>query len=182
MRAVSLLFAGLFAGFLLGVLVLENSLRGFDPAVYTQVRLVELESLDTLASVTLVPAIVTTLVLVFLARGNDRRLVLLGAALLVVVFATTLAINLPINSDQAGWSVAAPPADWENVRDRWQLAHLARTVAAVTAFVVLLASAVWGGGKKSDDTGRRQPVDEEVVGDRLDGAVLEARRGLRHGQ
>ena len=56
-RGVSLLFSGLFAGFLLCVLVLENSLRGFDASVYTQVRLVELDRLDTLASVTLIPAI-----------------------------------------------------------------------------------------------------------------------------
>jgi hypothetical protein len=47
---VSLLFAGLFSGFLLGVLVLEASLRGYDGSVYTQVRRVEPDSLDTLAA------------------------------------------------------------------------------------------------------------------------------------
>ncbi|HEY4568938.1 MAG TPA: DUF1772 domain-containing protein [Kribbella sp.] len=143
-RGVSLLFSGLFAGFLLCVLVLENSLRGYGASVYTQVRLVELDSLDKLASVTLIPAIVTTVVLAIRARGNDRRLVLIGVALLVVVFATTLAVNLPINSDQAGWAVASPPADWASVRDRWQLAHLGRTVAALLAFGMLVGSAVRG--------------------------------------
>jgi hypothetical protein len=207
-RGLSLLFTGLFSGFLLGVMVLENSLRGFGASVYTQVRLVELDSLDTLASVTLIPALVTTLVLAILARGNERWVVLVGAALLVVVFGTTLAVNLPINADQAAWAVGAPPADWADVRDRWQLAHLARTIAAVAAFAVLLAPAVRAGRhevvggrgrrstdagrdqrtlvevrgrwSRSEDAGRSEAIDDQVVGDGLSGAVLEARGGLRH--
>ncbi|TCO45763.1 uncharacterized protein DUF1772 [Kribbella antiqua] len=140
LRTASLLFSGLFAGFLLGVLVLESSLREYDAAVYTQVRQVELDSLDTLASVTLIPAIITTVVLAIRARGNNRRLVLMAAALLLVVFATTLAINLPINADQGDWSVQNPPADWASLRDRWQVAHLVRTVAAILAFASLITA------------------------------------------
>jgi uncharacterized membrane protein len=139
-RSASLLFSGVFAGFLVCVLVLENSLRGFDASVYTQTRLVELDSLDKLASATLIPAMITTVLLAIRARGNDRRVVLVAVALLVIVFATTLAINLPINSDQAAWSVQNPPSDWASVRDRWQIAHTIRTVAAVLAFGLLIVA------------------------------------------
>ena len=139
-RSASLLFSGVFAGFLVCVLVLENSLRGFDAAVYTQTRLVELDSLDKLASATLIPAMITTVVLAIRARGNDRRVVLVAIALLVIVFATTFAINLPINSDQSAWSVQSPPSDWTSVRDRWQVAHAIRTVAAVLAFGLLIVT------------------------------------------
>lgn len=139
-RSASLLFSGVFAGFLVCVLVLENSLRGFDASVYTQTRLVELDSLDKLASATLIPAMITTVVLAIRARGNDRRVVLVAIALLVIVFATTFAINLPINSDQTAWSVQNPPSDWASVRDRWQVAHAIRTVAAVLAFGLLIVA------------------------------------------
>ncbi|RZU18395.1 uncharacterized protein DUF1772 [Kribbella rubisoli] len=139
-RSASLLFSGVFAGFLVCVLVLENSLRGFDAAVYTQTRLVELDSLDKLASATLIPAMITTVLLAIRARGNDRRIVLIAIALLVVVFATTFAINLPINSDQSAWSVQNPPSDWADVRDRWQVAHAIRTAAAVLAFGLLITA------------------------------------------
>ncbi len=139
-RSASLLFSGVFAGFLVCVLVLENSLRGFDAAVYTQTRLVELDSLDKLASATLIPAMITTVLLAIRARGNDRRVVLVAIALLVVVFATTFAINLPINSDQSAWSVQNPPSDWADVRDRWQVAHAIRTAAAVLAFGLLITA------------------------------------------
>jgi hypothetical protein len=158
-RGVSLLFSGLFAGFLLCVLVLENSLRGFDASVYTQVRLVELDSLDTLASVTLIPAIVTTVVLAIRVRGNNRRVVLVAVALLLVVFATTLAINLPINADQSSWAVLNPPADWAGVRDRWQVAHLIRTVAATVAFGSLIAAALTRPNQIVGDGVRRTPLE-----------------------
>ncbi len=144
-RPAGLLFTGLFAGFLVGVLVLENSLRGYGASVYTQVRMVELDSLDKLASITLIPALVCTLVLAVLvirAKGNDRWLVVGAFALLTLVLVTTLVINLPINGDQVDWSVQSPPSDWASVRDRWQAAHVVRTVSAVLAFGSLIVAAV----------------------------------------
>ncbi|MDX6259298.1 MAG: hypothetical protein QOH84_986 [Kribbellaceae bacterium] len=137
-RFANLWFAGLFAGFLLTVLVLEQSLRRFDAQVYTQVRQVELVRLDTLASVTLLPAIITTGLLVLRSR---RAPAVAALVLLLGVVVLTLVVNLPINHDQAGWVVQSPPADWADVRDRWQLAHLARTVAALVAFGLLIGGA-----------------------------------------
>lgn len=166
-RAASLLFTALFAGFLLGVLVLENSLRAYDASVYTQVRKVELDSLDTLASVTLIPALLCTLVLAVLAiraRGNDRWLVLAAFALLVLVFVTSLAVNLPINGDQADWSVQAPPSDWASVRDRWQLAHVVRTVSAVLALCSLTIAAVSRKVPRNADAGSDRVLLESTTG------------------
>jgi uncharacterized membrane protein len=151
-RAASLVFTGLFSGFLLGVLVLENSLRAYGGTVYTQVRHVELDSLDKLASATLIPALVCTAlvaVLTIRARGNDRWFALVALALLVLVLVTSLAVNLPINGDQVDWSVQAPPADWASVRDRWQLAHVVRTFSAVVAFCSLTVGLI--------STARRRP-------------------------
>jgi uncharacterized membrane protein len=133
-RFINLWTAGLFAGFLLTVLVLEHSLRRFDAQVYTQVRQVELVRLDTLAIVTLLPAIITTAILVLRAR---RAPAVAALVLLIGVFVLTLAVNLPINSDQTQWVVESPPADWAEVRDRWQVSHLVRTVAAMVAFGLL---------------------------------------------
>ncbi|TDD73194.1 DUF1772 domain-containing protein [Jiangella aurantiaca] len=138
-RGVSLLFAGLFAGFLLAVLVLETSLREFDASVYTQVRQVELDRLDALASATLLPALAATVILVVAERrgGTGRRLLAAALVLLVAVLVITLAVNLPINSDQLDWDVQVPPADWADVRDRWHIAHSSRTAAAALAFACL---------------------------------------------
>ncbi|MGW1998166.1 anthrone oxygenase family protein [Embleya sp. NPDC001921] len=142
-RWVSLLFSGLFAGFLVAVLVLEMSLRGEDRHVYTQVRHVELDSLDKLATATLLPALIATAFLVavtFKTRERTFRLRLTGLALLLLIVAVTVVFNMPINADQLDWDVREPPSDWASVRDHWQIAHSIRTGAAVVAFATLIAA------------------------------------------
>ena len=141
-RFVSLLFGGLFTGFLVTVLVIESTLRSADASVYTQVRHVELDRLDGLASATLIPALIAVAVLVAAAARNRQRVrwPVLAFVLLLSVVATTLVFNVPINTDQLTWSVQAPPPDWASVRDRWQLAHAVRTVAALLAFGCLSAA------------------------------------------
>ncbi|HEX6682637.1 MAG TPA: anthrone oxygenase family protein [Candidatus Limnocylindrales bacterium] len=143
-RFASVVFAGLFAGFLTAVLVLELSLRSFDSTIYTQVRQVELDSLDKLAVATLLPALIATAVLVYRTfRTNKRWLTVAALALLLFIFGLTLIVNLPINDDQLGWNTQSPPSGWANVRDTWQVAHAIRTVAAVLAFAVLAALDGW---------------------------------------
>jgi uncharacterized membrane protein len=140
-RMAGLFFGGIFAGFLVTVLVLEGTLRRYDASVYTQVRHVELIHLDDLASATLLPALLATVVLIAAtvrSRGTTFRWTIAALILLVTVLVTTVVVNLPINADQLDWAVQAPPADWAQVRDRWQLAHAVRTGAAVVAFACLV--------------------------------------------
>ncbi|MFD0898837.1 anthrone oxygenase family protein [Actinomadura sediminis] len=127
--------------------MLELTLRDYGPQVYTQVRQVELVRLDDLASATLLPALIATAALIALTAGvRERRFWLVVAAfvLLVAAFLTSVTVNLPINSDQLDWSVQAPPPDWDGERDRWQVAHVVRTTAAVLAFGCLAAAALLG--------------------------------------
>ncbi|MCW2799198.1 MAG: hypothetical protein JWQ70_670 [Aeromicrobium sp.] len=143
-RVVSVVFGGIFTGFLLTILVLELSLRRFDASIYTQVRQVELVRMDDLATATLVPTIIATVVLTAIGLTLGRPglgLTSIALGLLVVVLVTTVVVNLPINSDQLDWSVARPPSDWASDRDRWQVAHAIRTVAAGLAFVCLVFAA-----------------------------------------
>ncbi|TGA83275.1 DUF1772 domain-containing protein [Streptomyces palmae] len=144
-RWAGLLLGGIFTGFLVCVLVLENSLRDYDGKVYTQVRQVELDSLDTLASATLIPTIIATAILVFAAlkaKGRDLWLPLAALTLLLLILVLTLIVNLPINADQNDWNATAPPSDWADVRDTWQTSHLVRTLAAIAAFGLLALSAI----------------------------------------
>jgi hypothetical protein len=141
----AVLFSGLFAGFLTTVLVFEASLRGFGAAVYTQTRLIELNHLDDLATALLAPAILAAAALtvsLIRRRGSGRWLALTAVVLLLATLAISASISVPINTDQQHWSVVAPPGDWSDVRDRWQLAHVARTATAALSFVLLTAMAV----------------------------------------
>jgi hypothetical protein len=141
----SVLFSGLFAGFLIGVLVLEATLRRFPASVYTQVRLIELVHLNDLATVLLPAALLATATLVLVANGRPGRtrwLALTGLGLLVMTFVSSALVSVPINTAQQSWSVLAPPSDWASMRDRWQIAHLARTITAVFAFTALVGAAI----------------------------------------
>lgn len=139
-RFAARLLAGLFAGFLVGVLVLESSLRAADAETYAQVRWVELDRLDTLASLTLIPALCLAAVLAVAAHRAGRTWIPIAAAaaLLAVVALISIGFNLPINAQQPGWADHGIPADWSAVRDRWQTAHAVRTVTAMAAFAILL--------------------------------------------
>ncbi|KAA1395498.1 anthrone oxygenase family protein [Aeromicrobium ginsengisoli] len=140
-RIVAVAFGGVFAGFLVTVMVLELSMRDLGASAYTQVRHVELDRLDTLATVTLLPTAVATIVLVGLGlRRGSPGLGLMSVALvlLLVVFITTIVVNLPINADQRDWSIGSPPNDWATDRDRWQVAHAVRTGATLLAYACLL--------------------------------------------
>jgi uncharacterized membrane protein len=139
-RVAGLLFVGLFAGFLAGVLVLELSLRQFDASVYTQFQQVALVGLPILASVLLLPALIATAVQAILALKTKGRTFWLTAgalALLLLALVITLVVNVPINLDEGGWNIQSPPADWAAVRDRWQVGHAVRTSAALLAFAAL---------------------------------------------
>lgn len=139
---VAVSFSGLFAGFLVTVAIVESSMRAAGASVYAQVRLIELDRLGGLAAVLLVPAIAaaTTLALFMIRRrGRGGRWVLVALLLLLTATAISAAISVPINNAQQGWSVLAPPSDWSGVRDRWQLAHAARTTTAALAFLLLAA-------------------------------------------
>lgn len=156
-RVVALVLSGIFAGFLITVLVLELSMRDLTASTYTQVRLVELDHLDALATATLVPAVLATITLLVLSMRSRRPglgLVTAALGLLMVVFVVTIAVSLPINSDQHDWSLVRPPADWADVRDRWQAAHVVRTLAALTAFACLVLASVMHS---------RLPVDPQVT-------------------
>ena len=137
------LFSGLFAGFLVAVLVLEASVRGFPAAVYIQVRQVELAHLDDLATVLLPAALLATATLVVITIAHPCRtrwMALTALALLLATFIISMLVSVPINTDQQSWSLLAPPGDWARVRDHWQIAHLVRTTTALCAFITLVAA------------------------------------------
>jgi uncharacterized membrane protein len=128
--------------------------------VYTQVRHVALGGLGVPVSATLLPALVATVFLVIANRTRGRTFWLLLAALvlLVTAFAISLLINLPINTGQLTWAVQAPPVDWASVRDRWQLSHVARTVATVVALGFLSAAALQTSSSGHHGSGPRPGV------------------------
>lgn len=135
-RGTALLASGLLAGAVVAVWLVHGPL-GAAPEVYVGYRQAAdpplTRALPPLGGLALLAALATAV----LTRGS-RPLVLGAVACLTGAMVLTVAVHLPINDAIAGWSAAAPPADWEQLRDRWALAHTGRTALSVAAFVLLV--------------------------------------------
>lgn len=136
-RTVAKLSSAVLAGVALTVLVLELALRRLDGPDYVRVRKAEFTYFNWFIGLVLAPTLIAVVVLVVRARSQPLSPELLALGLLVVAIAITLAVNGPINLEQLNWNPAAPPPNWHQVRDRWQIAHAARTAVLVLNLVVL---------------------------------------------
>ena len=78
----------------------------------------------------------------FLRQARVSRLVfllfLLAFVFLIAQLIITLVGNVPINNQISSWSPDNPPAQWEDVRDRWNLFNNLRTILLVAALWVQL--------------------------------------------
>ncbi len=140
-RSVAVLATGLLAGAVLSVWLAQGPL-GSSAALYIESH----QAVDPVYTRVLPPLGVTGLVaaLVALTAGwsqvRARSLTLVAAGCLVLGLIVTVVVHFPINAELLTWSAAAPPADWEALRDRWTAAHAVRTVLTVAAFGLLLAA------------------------------------------
>ena len=75
-------------------------------------------------------------------NGPLRWLLFLATWCLLFALTVTFAVHFPISAQVLSWQPADPPADWEEVRLRWSIAHGIRAVFAVAAFVLLVLAAL----------------------------------------
>lgn len=57
-----------------------------------------------------------------------------------------LAEDVPIDEMMAGWTVATLPADWMQIRDRWETYHTARTFVTLGGVAATLAGSLLPAG------------------------------------
>jgi uncharacterized membrane protein len=135
-RDAALLGCAILSGIAATVLVLELALRQLDGPGYTRVRQAEFRPFSWFIGLVFLPTIVAVTMLVIQARkahSAELRPAVIALVLLLLATVVTLVVNGPINVEQRGWNVEAPPADWARIRDRWQIAHAVRTVAITLA-------------------------------------------------
>jgi uncharacterized membrane protein len=81
----------------------------------------------------------------FLARSVPVafELSLAGLVLVVSDMTVTLSCNVPLNRKVQSWEAHAPPAEWKQVRDRWERFHSIRTLLIVLGFALFAAGVVF---------------------------------------
>jgi hypothetical protein len=152
MRFTNLFALGLIAGELFTEWVaLVPAIHSLPAPIFTQVKQGFLPPITPVMIFLMAFAVVSALAILIFSRNYLQNISLkkiflinLIAFLLIVLFnASTLLINVPINQAELSWSVNAPPANWMEFRDRWELAHVFRTTLAIIAFILQLIAAFW---------------------------------------
>ena len=141
----TLLFSGLLAG---EEVVIRYGVRDaipvLDPAPQIRLRQALIRRLRVLVPAIFFLALVSAAT-AFLWSGaaGEKSWRLAGLFALLMFITVTLAGTVPINKAALGWNPDAPPDDWRVQIARWERLDTARTWAAVSAFVLFLASGVW---------------------------------------
>lgn len=84
-------------------------------------------------------------VLVLLGEVGTARfwLTALGLAGVVAVVATTIMGNLPLDREVLTWNPKGPPANYFEVRDRWEKLHTLRAAFVGVALAAQIGALVW---------------------------------------
>ena len=76
-------------------------------------------------------------------RSTSWWLALASTVLLALISLYSVLLPVPINNQVARWQPDSVPANWRDLRRRWDLLHAIRVVFLVIALILLVASCVY---------------------------------------
>ena len=140
----SLFFTGIFAGLMFTfMLVIQRMLATLSASEYTQIMQGLIHGADNppVVPAIVMVAVVAPLVALFQLRHNRQTLVFRLTLIAWIIFVAgvlivTVGFNAPINEIIVKWSSQSPPADWMQIRDRWNALNIIRTPASVLSFLL----------------------------------------------
>jgi uncharacterized membrane protein len=139
---LSALVTGVFWGTWLG---LSRSMASLTPETFLTIGHTMIGNLGLIMAILMPAAILATLpVLLLLYRRRSRALypTLAAFALFVIALAVTLIVEVPIDNQIEAWTVTSLPANWQQLRDRWELFHAIRTWVSVIGLALLILGAL----------------------------------------
>jgi uncharacterized membrane protein len=144
---VTLALTMLVAGAMWGTwLSLARSIDSFTAQTYLDIGHVMIANLAPVMPVLMLFAVasaVSVVVLLYLEHASGKFLTIAGLALLMVVVLITVAVEVPINNQTRLWTSTTLPANWMDLRDRWALFHLIRTMVSLAAVSLFLGAVVF---------------------------------------
>jgi len=144
---VSTMLYVLVAGVMWGTwLALARTMTHYNAATFLTDGKHMIANLATVMAVlmisSLVAGVVVTVLLFRLGWRVAGWLALAALALMVGVLIVTLGVEVPIDNQIKGWSLATLPPDWEHIRTRWADFHTVRTFLALGAVGASIGAAL----------------------------------------
>jgi len=144
---ISILLTALVTGVFWGTwLGLSRSMALLTPETFLTVGHTMIGNLGTIMAILMPAAILSVVVVLYLlyrARSGALYLTLAGFVCFVIALLITLIVEVPIDNLIAGWTVASLPANWQQLRDRWELFHAIRSWVSVLGLALLLSGALF---------------------------------------
>ena len=140
---LSALVTGVFWGTWLG---LSRSMATFSAETFLAIADAMIGNLGTIMTILVPAALLTTLPVLYLLyrrRSPAFYTTLGGFAFFVVALLITLFVEVPLDMEFETWTVATLPANWEQLRDRWEWYHVIRSWVSVAGLALLLAAALF---------------------------------------
>lgn len=144
------LVTGVFWGTWLG---LSRSMASLSAQTFVEVGHAMIGNLGTIMALLMPAAILSTLPVLYLQyrrRPKAFYTTLAGMMFFVAALAITLAVEVPLDNQFSQWTLSTLPADWQQLRDRWELFHVIRSWFAVIGFGLLLAGALFWRARRTE--------------------------------
>jgi uncharacterized membrane protein len=120
---------------------LSRTMHELSPEIFIVIGKEIMQNVAVTMSI-IMPASIICLLILLIRSWKARTLyfycMAAALALFIVALIITLAVEVPIDNQIKTWTVAAVPADWENIRDRWENFHTMRTFAALASTMFFL--------------------------------------------
>jgi len=152
-RKIFLFGAVLFAGLIAGGQYLvwwDYNPSGNSPTFYIDKLQYAIRVIGTpLFSVQILTALFTIVCAVLWRKARPVNYMLAAAAAICVAgVLLTFFGNIPLLNQIASWNSTFPPANWSEIANRWWLIHNVRFAIQLSAFVLLILSAISSGTRK----------------------------------
>lgn len=125
---------------------LSRSMNSLSKETFLEVAHAMIGNLGTIMAILMPAAMLATLpVLYLLYRRRSKAFypTLTGLVLFVVALLITLLVEVPLDIEFQKWTVTTLPADWQQLRERWEWWHVIRSWVAIAGLALLLAAALF---------------------------------------
>ena len=157
---LSALVTGVFWGTWLG---LSRSIASLTPETCLTIGHAMIGNLGLVMAILMPAAILATLPVLFLLyrrRSGALYPTLAGFALFVIALVITLIVEVPIDNQIEAWTMTSLPANWQQLRDHWELFHAIRTWVSVIGLALLIVGALRVGDNAAVE---RRPVEPALT-------------------
>jgi hypothetical protein len=127
-------------------LALSRSLAAFELEVFLAIVHRMNRNMAPLMTVLMPVALLSTLPVLFFSyseRPESFYLTLTALALFIVTLLVTVLVEVPIVKQIETWTVSTLPANWQQLRDRWDAFHIFRIVPSLVGLVLLLIGTIF---------------------------------------